>query len=313
MLRVPPARRAVPLAADAMYPAHDAQSRASWITLADGERVRVVATGDPLAPPVLLLHGWGCSAFTWRHLAGPIAAAGWRAIAVDLRGHGLSDRPADPEKYSRDEMVTHLAATMDALGVKRAPIIAHSMGGAVAMALALRSPERVTRLALFGAVGFGIVDRAAWSQLLPPSVTGALLPSRIPRWAVKFALRHSRGEAGISDEQEVDEYWAPTQFPSFLNAMRLLLHAFTWAPWTPTELASVKQPVLLLFGDRDPVVRPQSVVPTLARCMCAAELHVAQGAGHVVPEERPQWALDHVLPFLGAPEPAVDFAVGAAG
>ncbi|MDZ7629911.1 MAG: alpha/beta hydrolase [Gemmatimonadaceae bacterium] len=191
--------------------------------------------------------------------------------------------------------------------------MAHSMGGAVAMALALRAPERVSRLALFGPVGFGVVDRAAWSQLLPPSLTGALLPRRIPRWAVKFALRHSRGEAGISDEQEVDEYWAPTQFPSFLNAMRLLLHGFSWAPWTPTELAPVQQPVLLVFGDRDPVVRPQSVVPTLARCLRGAELQVAQGAGHVVPEERPAWALERLLPFLGAPALATVSTAEAAG
>ena len=301
MLRVPSAKRAVPLAAEAMYPASDASAHASWVTLPDGERVRIVSTGDMDAPPVVLLHGWGCSAFTWRYLAGPLAGAGWRVIAVDLRGHGLSDRPDDLAKYHRDEMVAHLAATMDALDIASAPIVAHSMGGAVAMGLALLRPERVTRMALFGAVGFGVVDRAAWSQLLPPSLTGALLPSRIPRWAVKFALRHSRGEDGVFDEQEVDEYWAPTQFPEFLNAMRLLLHGFTWSPWTPTELAAITQPLLLMFGDRDPVVRPQPVVPTLARCLPSAELHVAQGAGHVVPEERPAWALERLLPFLGVP------------
>ncbi len=299
MLRVPSARRAVPLAAAAMYPARDGSATASWVTLADGERVRIVVTGDESAPPVLLLHGWGCSAFTWRHMVGPLARAGWRAIAIDLRGHGLSDRPDDLAKYCRDDMVAHLASTMDALGIASAPIVAHSMGGAVAMGLALVHPERVTRMALFGAVGFGVVDRAAWSQLLPPSLTGALLPSRIPRWAVKFALRHSRGVDSIFDEQEVDEYWAPTQFPEFLNAMRLLLHGFTWSPWTPTELAGIRQPLLLLFGDRDPVVRPQPVVPTLARCLPSAELHVARGAGHVVPEERPAWALERLLPFLG--------------
>jgi pimeloyl-ACP methyl ester carboxylesterase len=105
----------------------------------------------------------------------------------------------------------------------------------------------------------------------------------------------------VSDEQEVDEYWAPTQFPEFLNAMRLLLHSFTWSPWTPTELAGITQPLMLVFGDKDPVVRPQPVVPTLARCLRSAELHVAQGAGHVVPEERPEWALERLLPFLGAP------------
>ena len=305
MARAQSVARVAPLSADAMYPAGDASAIASWVTLASGERVRIVESGTSSAPPLLLLHGWGCSAYTWRHLSGPLAAAGWRAIAIDLRGHGLSDRPGDPAKYQRDAMVEHLAATMNALDIASAPIVAHSMGGAVAMALALANPDRVTRMALFGAVGFGVVDRAAWSQLLPPSLTGALLPRRIPRWAVKFALQHSRGERGVCDEQEVDEYWAPTQFPEFLNAMRLLLHGFTWAPWTPTELATVTQPLLLMFGDRDPVVRPQPVVPTLARCLPTAQLHVAHGAGHVVPEERPDWALERLIPFLGPPEHVV--------
>ncbi len=294
-------RRAVPLTAQAMYPANDPDASAFRVVLASGEQVRVVATGDPAAPPVLLLHGWGCSAYAWRYLAGPIAAQGWRTLAIDLRGHGLSDRPNDAGLYTRDAMVAHLRETMDGLGVASAPIVAHSMGGAVAVGLALQEPSRVRQLALFGAVGFGIVDRAAWSQLLPPSLTATLLPNRIPRWAVKFALAHSRGERGLSDEREVDEYWAPTQWPEFLNAMRLLLHHFTWSPWTPTELALLHQPLMLLFGDRDPVVRPRPVVPTLARCLPTASLHVAQGAGHVVPEERPEWALERVLPFLGRP------------
>lgn len=302
MPRALSSKRAVQLGVEAMYPARDASAHAFHVSLPDGEQVRVVATGDEAAPPVLLLHGWGCSAFAWRYLAQPLADAGWRALAIDLRGHGLSDRPTDPAKYHRDSMVAHLSDTMDALGITTAPVIAHSMGGAVSMAMALQQPERISRLALFGPVGFGIVDRAAWSRLLPPAVTGALLPSRIPRWAVRYALQHSRGERGVSDEGEVDEYWAPTQFPAFLNAMRLLLHHFTWTPWTPTELGGMSQPVLLAFGDRDPVVRPQPVVPTLARCLRSAVLHVAHGAGHVVPEERPEWALDLVLPFLGAPE-----------
>ena len=281
-----------------MWPAKDPDATARMVTLADGERVRIVESGSADAPPVVLLHGWGCSAYSWRFIAAGLVAAGHHTISIDLRGHGLSGRPDDPAEYTREAMVEHLAATLDVLALSRVPIVAHSMGGAVAMGLALRDPDRVTRLVLFGAVGFGEVDRAAWSQLLPPSLTGALLPRRIPRWAVKFALQHSRGERGMSDEQEVDEYWAPTQFPAFLNAMRLLLHGFTWSPWTPTELASVSQPLLLIFGDKDPVVRPRRVVPSLARCLSTATLHVAQGAGHVVMEERPDWALELLCPFL---------------
>ena len=86
-------KRAVPLAAAEMYPARVAEVRARWVALPDGERVRVVECGRDDAPPVLLLHGWGCSVYAWRHIAPALAAAGWKAIAMDLRGHGLSDRP----------------------------------------------------------------------------------------------------------------------------------------------------------------------------------------------------------------------------
>ena len=301
MPRAPKAGRAAHLSSDAMYPAGESHATARWLSLADGEQVRVVESGDPGAPALIFLHGWGCSAYAWRHFTAPAAASGWRTIAIDLRGHGLSDRPTEAGKYRREAMVDHLEATLDALGVVSAPIVAHSMGGSVAVSFAMRAPSRVPRLALFGPVGFGIVNRATWSQLLPPSLTGALLPSRIPRWAVRFALKHSRGAKGVSDEREVDEYWAPTQFPDFLNAMRLLLHGFTWEPWTPTELAALTQPLMLVFGDRDSVVKPQSVAPTLVRCLRGAQLHVAHGAGHVVPEERPEWALGLMLPFLGQP------------
>lgn len=295
------ATRASFLAAADMYPAHAPDVHARWLTLPDGERVRIVEAGDPSAPPVLLLHGWGCSAFTWRHVTPSLAAEGWHAIAIDLRGHGLSDRPADPSRYRIEAMIQQLRAIMDALGVERAPVIAHSMGGAVAVGLCLETPQRIERLALFAPVGFGVVDRATLPDLLPANITGALLPSRIPRWVVRFALKRSRAGGGIEDESEVDEYWAPTQWPDFLEAMRLLLHNFTWRPWTPTELASIRVPVMLVFGDRDPVVRPQPVVPTLARSLRVAELHVAKGAGHVIPEERPAWSLELLRSFLGEP------------
>ena len=286
--------RAVPLAPDAMYPARDAVARARTVTLPDGERVRVVEAGDASAPPVVLLHGWGCSVFFWRHITPALAADGWRVVAIDLRGHGLSDRPLDPVAYARPAMAAHVRDTLDALGIVSAPIVAHSMGGAVAVALARQLPARVPALALFGAVGFGVVNRAEWAAVLPPALTGALVPRRIPRWTIAAAMKHTRGDAAVPDAADIDEYWAPTQFPDFVRAMHLLLHHFDWAPWTAAELAPLVQPVLLAVGTHDAVVR------VLARALRRAELHVADGAGHVLPEERPAWTLARLLPFLAA-------------
>jgi pimeloyl-ACP methyl ester carboxylesterase len=294
------AGRARPIGPDLMYPAHDSVARARTVVLADGERVRVVEAGDAAAPPVVLVHGWGCSSYFWRHQISALAGEGWRALSIDLRGHGLSDRPLDPVAYSRPGMADHLLATLDALEVGRAPVIAHSMGGAVAVTLARAQPARISRLALFGAVGFGVVNRAEWARLLPPALAGALVPRRIPRWTIAAAMKHTRGDAWIPDDDAIDQYWAPTQFPDFIRAMQLLLMHFDWTPWAPADLASLPQPLLLVAGTHDQVVRPQRVIPVLARALRGAELHVADGAGHVIPEERPGWTLELLRRFLAA-------------
>lgn len=290
--------RTTPIAPDAMYPARDPVARARHVVLGDGERVRVVEAGPADGAPVVLLHGWGCSAFFWRHLIPPLAADGWRVVAPDLRGHGLSDRPLDPVAYARRAMAAQVRETMQVLGVAGAPIVAHSMGGAIAVTLARSEPALVPRLALFGSVGFGVVNRAEWAKLLPPALTGALVPKRIPRWTIAAAMKHTRGGEPVLVDDDVDEYWAPTQFPDFVRAMHLLLHHFEWQPWTADELAPLVQPVLLATGTHDQVVRPQQVVPVLARALPKAELHVADGAGHVLPEERPEWTLERLRPFL---------------
>ena len=302
--------RTTPIAPEHMYPARDTTARARTVVLDEGERVRVVEAGPADGAPVVLLHGWGCSAFFWRHLVPPLANEGWRVVAPDLRGHGLSDRPLDPVAYSRPAMTAHVRALLAALGIARAPIVAHSMGGAIAVQLARSAPWLVPRVALFGAVGFGVVNRAEWARLLPPALTQAVVPKRIPRWTIAAAMRHTRGDALLPDPLEVDEYWAPTQFPDFVRAMHLLLHHFEWAPWRADELGGVTQPVLLAVGTHDPVVRAQSVVPVLARALRGAELHVADGAGHVLPEERPAWVLERLAPFLAA-ERAAERAAAA--
>src|SRR6266704_6680 len=82
-----------------MFPAGDPAYRVSFPRLRSGIKVRVVERGDPSSPPIVLVHGWGCSAYVFRRNMPALAAAGFRAIAVDLKGHGLSDKPLALEEY----------------------------------------------------------------------------------------------------------------------------------------------------------------------------------------------------------------------
>ena len=91
-----------------MFPSGDAAYRVQFPRLRSGLKVRVVERGDPASPPVLFVHGWGCSVYVFRRNMPALADAGYRAMAVDLKGHGLSDKPISPDEYTIDAMVEHL-------------------------------------------------------------------------------------------------------------------------------------------------------------------------------------------------------------
>ena len=74
-----------------MYPARDARVRARFIVLASGLRVRIVEAGDEHAQPVVLVPGWGCGAWSFNQINSRLVAGGYHVVAVELKGHGLSD------------------------------------------------------------------------------------------------------------------------------------------------------------------------------------------------------------------------------
>jgi pimeloyl-ACP methyl ester carboxylesterase len=111
----------------------------------DGVRVYYETEGDPANPPVVLIHGFGGSTFTWRDTLPALASAGFYAIAVDLPPFGLSDK-TPTLSYSRSWMADVVAGLLDELNIPQAVIVGHSMGGAVTAQFAVRHPEKVQKL-----------------------------------------------------------------------------------------------------------------------------------------------------------------------
>lgn len=275
----------------AMYPAQDPRVAARMLTLASGLRVRVVECGPRDAPPVLFLHGWGASAFTWRHNLPALAAAGCRAVAVDLKGHGLSDKPTGAGEYAFDAMLAHLREIIEALGGARPAVVAQSMTGALALELALEADPPVSRVALVNPVGLCALPIIPFACALTPTPTVRVAPWLVLRWAMAAGLRFVYGDPRRVTARDVDEYWAPSQFPGYARAMRALVHEFRWPPFPAERLARLRVPTLIVLGSRDRVVRGARPV---AERLTAARLVVVPGAGHAVNEERP----DEVNPVL---------------
>jgi pimeloyl-ACP methyl ester carboxylesterase len=280
-----------------MFPAGDLAYRVSFPRLRSGLKVRVIQRGDPEAPPVLFIHGWGCSVYVFNRNLPVIADAGFRAIAVDLKGHGLSDKPVDAAGYTVDSLIEHVLDIVDALELDRPVLVGHSLGGSLIYHFAARYPGRARGLALLSPVGLNGVPLLGLYRALTPRLLTPLLRRVRSRTFIRIALRRVYGRRGTFNARDVEEYFAPTQFPDYAVAMRELLHAYDWAAAEHRRLGTIDVPAIGLWGTLDHLM-PEDGMRVYVPLIPKIALRAISDAGHVIPQETPGEVNTALLAFL---------------
>ena len=280
-----------------MFPAGDPAYRVSFPRLRSGTKIRVVERGEPACPPVLLVHGWGCSAFVFRDTMPALADAGFRAIAVDLKGHGLSDKPVAADEYTVDALLEHLLDILDALGLERPPLIGHSLGGTLIHHFAMRYPQRARCLGLISPVGLTGVTLMWLYRALTPRFFIPLVPRIKPRLIVKVAMKRVYGKRGRFTERDVEEFLAPSQFPEFSVAMRHLLHRYDWNATKHRRLAVVDLPAAGIWGTIDHLM-PDDGMGIYLSLIPRIVLHAIVDGGHLITQETPDDVNSALLEML---------------
>ena len=263
---------AATLPADAEAP----QLRYCNVHLPTGVRLRYREQGDAAGHPVILLHGYSDSWFSYSRVL-PLLPEAWQVYALDQRGHGDSDRPASG--YTMRELALDVLAFMDAKELARATVVGHSGGSFVAQQVALLAPERVAGLVL--------VDSA-------PSVRGMNGFAEF-RQAVE-ALEDPVPVEFVREFQESTLHRpVPPEFMERVVAESMKLPARVWRAYLagmvatdpPTGLAETRIPTLVLWGDRDAIF-PRAEQDALLDLLPDATLKVYPETGHDPHWERPE-------------------------
>jgi pimeloyl-ACP methyl ester carboxylesterase len=220
------------------------------------------------------LHGLADTRAIFRPLAPGLARLG-RVVLVDQRGHGESDAPSGP--YARVDLARDVVAVLDGLGLGRAILVGHSMGGVVALATALAHPERVAGLVLLGTTGQCSARIAEWYERIASAGERAGLDG------IRREIYGERSRRAIDGDA------------AGLARMVRMLASLHSDPLTP-KLGALRCPALLVVGEKDPMGPKASAL--LADAIPGAELLVLPGLGHWTHVEAPEQVLAAVLRWL---------------
>ncbi len=249
---------------------------------------------------VILIHGFATSSFLWRNIAPAITDAGHTAYAVDLFGHGESDRPFDAD-FGIAAQAECLDAAMTALRVARAVLVGVDLGGDIALRLAATRPERVEKLVL--------INTPAFDELPAKDIT------QMQRNTARFAFRTTRGILGaaplieamlrksVADPEKhmptrlIARYLAPFVGRDGTNHLLALASSISAEDLEDIDLRSIHVPTLILWGEDDSFVDSR-IAEKLTNALPDGRLVRLPGVGRLLPEENPDYLIELLMDFM---------------
>lgn len=256
-------------------------------------RLHVRDSGPREAPVVLMLHGFGASLHTWDAWAQGLGAT-HRVIRLDLPGHGLSD-PDPAGDYTDARSLQLLLALMDQLGVARASLVGHSIGGRIAWALAAGHPQRIERLVLVAPDGFASPGFEYGKAVEVPAVLG-LMRHALPKAVLRMNLEPVYADPTFLTDELTTRYHDLMLAPGGRDAMFKRLQQTVLTDPLPA-LATITAPTLLIWGEADAMI-PVANAQDYLGAVKGSRLVTFPRVGHLPQEEAGQASLKVVAEFL---------------
>jgi pimeloyl-ACP methyl ester carboxylesterase len=281
---------------------------------ANGIPFFALADGPAQGKLVLLLHGFPELCLSWRHQLPALAAAGFRAVAPDLRGYGRSGGREGP--FDLRTLAADVAGMVEALGYPRAAVVGHDWGGAAAWGAAGYQPQAVERLAVLNCPHPTVLKRELLRnprQLLRSWYMFFFLIPRLPEWLVtrngavevgRMLRGGSYVRAAFPWEDTAPYREAFLQPGAARAALGYYRASFRRRPPGAPRPRPIRVPTLVVWGARDRFLCRETIAPEkMARFFAGAgpEVRFIEEAGHFVQNEAPEAVNRELLAFLRQP------------
>jgi pimeloyl-ACP methyl ester carboxylesterase len=262
--------------------------------LPDGVTLAYIDTGNPTGPPVVLIHGYTDNARDWVPVL-PYLSKRSRLILVDIRGHGKSSKPECC--YTRLDFAYDIKLLLDALSIRQADVIGHSLGSIIAQTFAEYWPERTDRVVLISSTGGR-----------PPGSTA-------PQFDFAAEIRKLKDPIDPDSPFMIAWWDSPTPVnPDFIRRQRQDAAAIPLKVWLAvldealpsttayadlqSTLPRLKAPTLLIWGSKDPIME-EPMRKTLRDALPGARVKIFEGLGHNPFWEDPAGVARVINTFLG--------------
>lgn len=250
------------------------------------------------APAIVMIHGFGGNTFSFRH---QLAAFGsdYRCVAIDLKGFGYTQRPEGGD-YSLTAQANLMLGVMDALGIDKATLIGHSMGGEVVMRMAAQAPDRVEKLILAASVPGDRLPTLPRVGFMKPVAMATARVMGLAAWRRMFYDRSKLDTKAIRKA-----YIAPYRIEGTQDAL--------WEMYADArtdkkiDYKRITAPVLILWAEREKILPFASrSLKLLQKHFPEAEIVPVPYTGHLLLEENPAASNAAIRSFLGASEPVAE-------
>lgn len=258
----------------------------------NGVRLHVVIEGS--GPDVVLLHGFPDSHALWRHVIRPLAAAGYRVVAPDLRGYGASEAPAHRSSYRLRTLVADVVGLLDGLGIGTASLVGHDWGAVIGWQVCLSHPNRIARFAALSVGHPNAYATAGLEQRRRGYYVFVFQLAGVAEW-----LLRRRGWKALARAcpGEAPNWIAALSRPGRLTAALNYYRANIWRLMR-RDLRHVPMPVMGVWSSRDAALSETQMTRSADYVDGAWRYERLDNVRHWIPLEAPERLMPLLLDFL---------------